>query len=83
MTLVVAFHPHHDEFPRIGVQELLQAPGFPIGGVLVEEQVMAVVHVDDGVAFFTATIIVRQVKMDGPPQAAIGDCGLEFLDHTR
>ena len=82
MTLVVAFHPDDDESPRIDVQELLQAPGFPIGGVLVEEKVVAVVHVDDGVAFFTAAIIVRQVKMDGPPQAAVGDRGLELLDHT-
>ena len=82
MALVVAFHPHDDEFPRIGVQELLQAPGFPIGGVLVEEKVVAVVHVDDGVAFFAAAIIVGQIEMDGPPQAAIGDRGLELLDHT-
>ena len=82
MALVVAFHPHDEEFPWIGVQEFLQAPGFPIGGVLIEEKVVSVVHVDDGVALVTVAIIVGQVKMDGPPQVAVGDRGLELLDHT-
>jgi len=70
MTYVAKLFRHVFEVaPLLAFAEntLNQPPAFPLRGVLVEEKVVAVVHVDDWVTLVTSAIIVGQIKMDGPP----------------
>ena len=57
VALVVAFHSHDDQLLFGFDHIVVHAPGFAIGGVLVEEHIVAVEHIHDGVAFIGVFVI--------------------------
>ena len=52
---------HHGFLPA--VEELLEAPGLAVSGVRIQEQVVAVEEVHNGVALVCFIVVVRQIDV--------------------
>ena len=66
LAVVAAFHAHYDHVLVPALQEFLQAPGFSVGGIGIQKQVVAVKKVHDGVALVGLMIIILQPDVQRP-----------------
>ena len=74
-------HAHDDHILPPAVQEVFQAPGFPIGSVPVKKQIMSVEKVHHRIACICPVVIIGQIDMQGSVPALGGICEIALDDH--
>ena len=77
-----AFDAHHDEAFPPAVEKLLEAQAPAEGGIAVEVEVVAVEHVEDGIALGGLVVVVGQIKVDAAVFAGRFAEDVEFLYHV-
>ena len=84
VALMVALHGHHDQLLAALLQELVHAPGFSEGGVLVKKHVVSVKHIHDGIALLLLFLIgIRKIDigLSGHISGQLGNDNIPFFDH--
>ena len=84
VALVVAFHRHDDQVLFAFLHEFVHTPGLAVGGVLVEEYVVAVEHVHHGIAAVSLRFIgLWKVKIRGSFGVAgqLGNGNIPLFNH--
>ena len=80
---VGTLHPYHDHLLGPSVEKGFQSPRLAVGGVLVVEEVVAVEHVEHGVALLRLSVAVGQVQVYRAHLPGGGVCQVElnYLAH--
>ena len=83
ISLMTAFNTHHDHGLGPAIQEFLHAPGFAVGGIFVEEQIVAIKKIHDGIPFIGVIVTFRKPDMQGTGNTLGGIDKVAFNDHSH